>query len=63
MEEINEKEVTLLESWIDKLIYGWEDTLPNEGEDPECYISMMNEIIELYELKELTNKLKRTFND
>lgn len=48
----------LLIKWLDKLIYGWSDTVPScREDDPESWDSMQEELKELKSLKKWALKL------
>ena len=47
----------LLIRWLDKLIYGWEDTMPATREDdPEAWDSMQKDLKELRQLRKWVSK-------
>lgn len=47
----------LLIKWLDKLIYGWEDTMPAErDDDPEAWDTMQKELKELKTLRKWAAK-------
>jgi len=47
----------LLIKWLDKLIYGWEDTMPStRKDDPEAWNSMQEELKELRKLRKWAGK-------
>jgi hypothetical protein len=44
--------------WLDKIIYGFEDTLPqNRENEPECYDQMKKEIKELKKIRKWVSML------
>ena len=48
----------LLIKWLDKLIYGWSDTMPACREDePEAWDGMQKELKELKKLRAWANSL------
>lgn len=48
----------LLIKWLDKLIYGWGDTMPATREDePEIWDNMQKELKELKKLRAWANSL------
>lgn len=49
---------TILIKWLDKLIYGWADTMPDtRQEDVAAWDSMQEELKELKELRVWVNKI------
>jgi hypothetical protein len=51
----------LLIKWLDKLIYGWMDTMPATREDdPEGWDNMQKELKELKQLRKWASKLSTT---
>ena len=43
--------------WLDKIIYGFEDTLPDKEYEPECYATMQKEIKELKAIRKWVSLL------
>lgn len=55
---INTMMKALLIYWLDKLIYGWGDTMPGtRDEDPVAWDSMQKELKELKKLRKWADKL------
>ena len=50
----------LLIKWLDKLIYGWEDTMPAEmDDDPVAWDTMQKELEELKILRKWAAKITK----
>jgi hypothetical protein len=47
----------LLIEWLDKLIYGWKDTMPDREDEPECWDNMQKELKELKKLRKWAKNL------
>jgi hypothetical protein len=43
--------------WLDKIIYGFEDTLPDKEYESECYATMQKEIKELKAIRKWVSLL------